>query len=210
MFSEPGGDFPRNTLIAGMNPPNRFEHLLRRHVLQQVPISPCFECPPYLDVPQKCRRDNNSSIGKLRSDPNENFDSTVRELKIQECDIRSRSAVRFDALLARCSGRCQRHIRLAVNNRSDARSNYGVAIDDQDPYIRNVVRTLSTTLFQADVILEDRLSLTGQPKRLLKRRFRLRPAAGHEFVMRAAPGGTIGVSGASPRSSAGNQDRMSG
>src|SRR5260370_33592353 len=202
MFSEPGGDFPRNTLIAGMNPPNRFEHLLRRHVLQQVPISPCFECPPYLDVPQKCRQDNNSSIGKLRSDPNKNFDSTVRELKIEECDIRSRGAVRFDTLLARCSGRCKRHVRLAVNNRSNARSNYGVAIDDQDPYIRTVVRTLSTALVQADVIFEGRLSLTGQPNRLLKRGFRRRAAAWNEFVMKHAPGVTIGENGAIPRRSA--------
>jgi hypothetical protein len=99
---------------------------------------------------------------------------------------------------------------LAANNRSDARSNYRVAIDAQDPYIRTVVRTLTTTLFQADVIFEERLSLTGQPKRLLERGFRLRAAAWHESVMRAAPGETIGVNGANPRRSAGNQDRMSG
>lgn len=66
MFGESGGDFPRNTLIAGMNPPNRFEHLLRRHALQQVAKSSCFERPPYLDIPLKCRQDDNSSAAALR------------------------------------------------------------------------------------------------------------------------------------------------
>jgi hypothetical protein len=123
MFRESGGDFPGNTLTAGMNPPDRFEYLFRRHTFQHVTKSPYCECSPYLDVPLKCRQDDDSSVGKLRSDSNENFDSAdVRELKIQERDIGLRSPVCVDALLARFNSGYERHIRLAINECTDALS----------------------------------------------------------------------------------------
>jgi hypothetical protein len=44
-------------------------------------------------------------------------------------------------------------------------------------------RTLSATLFQADITFEERLALPGHPKRLSNRGFRLRVAACHEYVL---------------------------
>src|SRR5215813_171789 len=141
IFDELGSDFPRNTLAAGMNPPNRFENAMRRRALQQVPISPCLECPPYLDVLLKCRQDDDSGIGELGSDPNENFDSAyVGEVKVQQRDIRSGSTVCFNALPARSGGRYLRYTLLVGNNCSDALSKYGVRGDTQDPHCRIVRR----------------------------------------------------------------------
>jgi hypothetical protein len=72
------------------------------------------------------------------------------------------------------------------------------------------VRTLSTTFFQTDIIFELRLSLARQPNSSLKRCFRSPAVSSHGSCIRAATGETIGVDGANPRRSAGNQDRMSG
>jgi hypothetical protein len=46
---------------------------------------------------------------------------------------------------------------LAIYDCADALSNYGVVIDAQDAYL---------TLILADIMLEERLSLSGAPKQL--------------------------------------------
>jgi hypothetical protein len=82
----------------------------------------------------------------------------------------------------------------------------------EKPLEQSVVQFVNDarTFFQTDIILEVRLCLAGQPDSSLKRCSRSPAVPFHESGIRAAPGETIGVDGANPRRSAGNQDRMSG
>jgi hypothetical protein len=66
-------------------------------------------------------------------------------------------------------------------------------------------RTLSTTFFQADMIVEERLPLTVQPKGLLSRGFRLCATQRCRYGIRA--GEMIDIDGANSSRSAGNKDR---
>src|SRR5215471_11723517 len=68
MLRESGGDLRRHNLLAGVNLPNRLQHLLRGHALQQIPASSRFKRALNLDVALESRQHDDASLWEFRPD----------------------------------------------------------------------------------------------------------------------------------------------
>ena len=121
MLSQPGREFRGDTLLSGMDLADDLDQILGRHTLEHVAASSRLKGTLDFNVAFKRCQHNDAGVGKFRTDGNHRVNSAhVGKSEIHECNVGLVIPKRLDGFAAAgCLG-YQQHVRLTVDDGSDA------------------------------------------------------------------------------------------
>src|ERR1700761_5128237 len=104
-----------------MHRTNRLQKILSHKALEQVSPSAGFESARNMEVARMGRQDDNSCVGELAANGADRIDTAhLRHLQIHERDVRTMFSELFERLTSVRSFPNQLHVRLSVDQHSNA------------------------------------------------------------------------------------------
>src|SRR5580692_1860813 len=121
MFSQMGRDLRWNTLLPTVDLADRIDHILRRHALEHVGARSSFESTLNFNIALKRRQNDDSGLGKLRSDRDHRVNpADAGKSEVHESHVGLVLAKLLDRLVGVAGFSNHMHVRLIINDSADS------------------------------------------------------------------------------------------